>query len=164
MISAELLSSHRQTVDSCLDGETVSTGTPGTEIKPAPTCALRAARFVGEFLACNGGGIHDAPFSDDEYCHAFYIGAGGAGIMRPETCTGLGAAGFMTGLMESDRVAGLRSRSPRDHGTRSRTFMVATSSFEMKTLVEGHIEEATELSRAPAAMLRRTSVQDTAST
>jgi hypothetical protein len=34
---------------------------------------------------------------------------------------------FMTGCNESDRTASLRARSPRDQGTRSRTFMIVTS-------------------------------------
>jgi hypothetical protein len=40
--------------------------------------------------------------------------------------------------------------------------MVATSSFQMETLNGGHIEEAGELSRVPAAMLHRTSAPVTA--
>jgi hypothetical protein len=38
--------------------------------------------------------------------------------------------------------------------------MVATSSFQMKTLNEAHIEQAGEFSRVPAAMLRRTTAAD----
>jgi hypothetical protein len=43
--------------------------------------------------------------------------------------------------------------------------MVVTSSFQMKTLNEGHIEEASELSRLAAALLRcRSTLMDNGST
>ena len=56
--------------------------------------------------------------------------------------------GLSTGLSNADRDAGLRSRSPRDQGRRSLTFMIIASSIKITALDGAHLVHRKEFPRA----------------
>src|ERR1700722_11363659 len=54
---------------------------------------LGAERLVGEFLAGNGGCVHESTLCDGEYRHAFLVDAARSGVFLATTGSGRRAAG-----------------------------------------------------------------------